>query len=121
VDQSINYQTQRFEDEIQAVDVVLDTVGGDTLLRSYGVLRPGGRLVTIVEQPSTDEAERRGIHVYLAFAQPSIEYLTRIAEFVDAGRARVFVSRTFPLEEAQAALDLSRAGEAWGKLVLTVG
>jgi NADPH:quinone reductase-like Zn-dependent oxidoreductase len=120
VDQVINYQEQRFEEVVDQVDVVLDTVGGEVLQRSYESLKPGGRLITLVGQPSEEEAGRRGIQAFGQFTQPTTDHLTKIAELIDAGRLKVFISRSFPLEEAQAALEFSQQRNLTGKTVLIV-
>jgi NADPH:quinone reductase-like Zn-dependent oxidoreductase len=119
VDQYINYQEQRFEEVVRDVDVVLDTVGGDSVERAYAVLKPGGRLVTTAAQPSQEEAPH-DIRVYGAFTQPTVNHLAMMAELIDTGKVKVFVSRIFPMEEAQAALALAQQRETPGKVVCTI-
>ena len=68
VDQAINYATTRFEDVVSDVDVVLDTVGGDTQERSWSVLKPGGILVSSVQPPSEEEAQAHGVRQHFIFA-----------------------------------------------------
>jgi len=101
--------------------VVLDFIGGEFLERSYSVLKPGGRYVTaLMMQTPQEEAEKRGITSVGLGAQARAEILTQVAEMIDAGKLKVFVNRTFPLEEAQAALDYRFITKAPGKIVLTV-
>jgi NADPH:quinone reductase-like Zn-dependent oxidoreductase len=119
VDQYINYQEQRFEEVVRDVDVVLDTVGGDSVERAYAVLKPGGRLVTTAAQPPQEEAPH-DIRVYGAFTQPTVNHLAMMAELIDTGKVKVFVSRIFPMEEAQAALALAQQRETPGKVVCTI-
>ncbi len=59
-DEVIDYRAERFEERVRGVDAVFDTVGGDTLRRSWGVLRPGGRLVTIAASEEGAADERPG-------------------------------------------------------------
>jgi NADPH:quinone reductase-like Zn-dependent oxidoreductase len=65
----IDYAKVHFEDEVSDVNVVLDTIGGSTLERSYGVLR-GGTLVSIVELPSAEKAKAQGIKVSSSSSSP---------------------------------------------------
>lgn len=120
VDQVINAQEQQFEDVVRDVDVVLHLVMGGNLELAYTVLKPGGRFVTTVGQPSQEEAERRGIRASGALTQPTVDHLTTVAERIDAGKLKVFVNRTFPLDEAQAALEYRQTGTTHGKVVLVV-
>jgi NADPH:quinone reductase-like Zn-dependent oxidoreductase len=100
-DEAIDYRAQSFEDAVTGVDVVFDTVGGDTLARSWGVLRPGGRMVTT----AADAEHTREQRVKDAFfiVEPNREQLTRISRMIDAGKLRVFVGAAFPLQEASQA------------------
>jgi len=86
--------------------------------------KPGGRLVTSAAQISPEEAEVQaeslGVRVSNVMTQPNVDQLTKLAEQIDAGKVKVYVDSTFPLEEAQAALDLLIAGHRTGKIVLTV-
>lgn len=120
VDQFINSQTERFEEVAGNVDIVLNYAGGDLLERVYNTLQTGGRYVTTGEQPPQDEAERRGIRTFAVFTQPSIDNLTKLAEVIDAGKLKVHVNRSFPLDEAQAALEYRQTATEPGKVVLTV-
>jgi NADPH:quinone reductase-like Zn-dependent oxidoreductase len=124
VDEHINHQEQPFEEGVRDVDVVIDTVGGDLPQRSYGVLKEGGRLVTTAARLSPEEvqaqADSRGIHASGVMTMPNAEQLAQLAEQIDAGKVKVFVDSTFPVEEAQTALDLLATGHHTGKIVLTV-
>jgi len=100
-DQVIDYRARSFEDAVTGVDVVFDTVGGDTLARSWGVLRLGGRMVTT----AADAEHTREQRVKDAFfiVEPNREQLMRISRMIDAGKLRVFVGAAFPLQEASQA------------------
>jgi NADPH:quinone reductase-like Zn-dependent oxidoreductase len=111
---------ERFEDVVGHVDVVLDLVGRDLVERSFDVLRPGGRYVTTVGEPSQEEAKRRGIEAHTTFTQPTVEELDQIAELIDAGKLTVFVGRTFPLEEINAAMEYKEEGVTPGKVGIVV-
>jgi NADPH:quinone reductase-like Zn-dependent oxidoreductase len=121
IDRFINAEKERFEDVVKDVDVVLDFVGGDSLERSYAVLRPGGRYVTaVIMQTPQEEAERRGIGSMSLATRPDAGTLVKLTELIDAGKLKVFVNRTFPLVDVQAALDFRLKTAAPGKIVLTM-
>jgi NADPH:quinone reductase-like Zn-dependent oxidoreductase len=121
IDRFIDVKSERFEDIVKDVDVVLDYIGGEFLERSYSVLKPGGRYVTaLMMQTPQEEAEKRGIHSTGFGAQPRAELLAQIADLVDAGKLKVFVNRTFPLKDAQTAMEYRLSTKAPGKVVLTV-
>lgn len=120
VDETIDYQKKRFEEIVQDVDVVFDTIGGETQERSWKVLNKGGILVSIVQPPSTDLAAKYGVRAEFISMQPSSLVLTEIAKLVDAGRIRTAVENVLPLAEARRAHELSEKGHIRGKLVLTV-
>lgn len=92
----IDYRS-RFEDQVNDVDVVIDTVGGQTLARSWQVLRPGGILVGIADEPSAEDADRHGVRAVYFVVEPHREQLTEIAKLVDAGALRPMPGPVFPL------------------------
>jgi NADPH:quinone reductase-like Zn-dependent oxidoreductase len=118
-DEAIDYKTSRFEKEVGDVDVVFDTVGGETLKRSWGVLKPGGRMVTI----ASDSAGTADPRVKDAFfiVEPNQKQLIEIARQLDAGYLRAFVKATVALNEASPVYSgaLRDKGEH-GKIVITV-
>ncbi len=118
-DQVINADSERFEEVVDTVDVVLDLVRGEYVERSFTLLKPGGRYVTTANMLPEDAGQERGIVATGTFTQPSVEELTKLAQEIDAGRVKVFVQRTFPLEEAQTALFYTPEDGAPGKVVVT--
>lgn len=119
-DEVIDYTAARFEQVIEAVDVVFDTVGGETLERSYTVVKPGGILVTIAEQPDPAKANNYNIQAVRLGVQPNPAELAQITEQIEAGKLIPIINRTFPLKEARQALELSLSGHARGKIILKV-
>ncbi len=102
-------------------DVVIDTVSGETLNRSYELLRPGGRLVTLQTPPDQQRAAERRITAIFFVVTADTAALTELAALVDAGTLRVTVAATFPLSDARTAYASgARTGRAPGKTVLTV-
>ena len=120
VDQVIDYDTERFEEVIQPVDVVLDTMGGDTQARSCKVLKRGGILVSIASPPSAETAAAQGVRQAFVFTQPNAAELTEIAQLADADKLKVIVETVLPLSDATRGQELSQRGHTRGKIVLRV-
>lgn len=119
-DQVIDYTTTDFARVVKDVDVVLDTVGGEALERSFDVLRPGGWLVTIAEPLAPSQVSARQVHATYFLVEPDRGDLTSIAALATAERLRPIVSRVLPLHDAQTAYQQGLAGHNRGKTVLTV-
>ncbi|MGW3035818.1 NADP-dependent oxidoreductase [Streptomyces sp. NPDC001178] len=123
VDEAIDYRETDFTEAVKDVDVVLDTIGGDTSTNSLRVLRPGGIVVSILPVGSKDfyeEAERLGVRALRMLVDASHSGLKAIAELVEAGKLRPAIAGTFPLADAAEAHRLGDTGRTTGKLVLTV-
>ena len=116
----IDYAKARFEDEVSDVNVVFDTIGGGTLERSYGVLRQGGTLVSIVEPPSAEKAKARGIKGEFFIVEPNRTQLEEIGRLIDSGHLRAFVDTVLPLEQARQAFEQGLKGHSRGKIVLRI-
>lgn len=119
-DEVLDYTAKPFETVVKDVDVVLDTMGGETQERSWGVLKQGGILVSIVEPPPEGAGAQHNVRAAFHFLDPNAGQLTRIAELVDSGKVRVVVDTILPLSEARKAHELSEMGHARGKIVLKV-
>jgi NADPH:quinone reductase-like Zn-dependent oxidoreductase len=117
-DEVIDYTSTRFEDVVHDVDVVFDTIGGDTQQRSWKVLKKGGIMVSTLTTPSQEEATAhgaRGIHI---FVQPNSNQLKEIAWLVESGKFKSLLEVVLPLSEARKAHELSQTGHTRGKIVL---
>ena len=119
-DVATDYTKQKFEDVAKDVDVVLDSVGKDTLARSYGVLRKGGFIVSIVARLDQTELDKHGIHGATLSVDPNSDELAEIGKLIDQGKIKVVVSQTFPLSEAKKAQEQVATGHTRGKIVLKV-
>ncbi len=117
-EQVIDYRTSRFEDSAQGVDVVFDTVGGETLDRSWAVLNSNGRVVTT----ASTAAQSADVRVQRAFfiVEPNQKQLAEVAALLDAGRLRTVVGKVIPLSQAPAAYAGSLPRPDRGKLVVAV-
>ena len=117
----IDYTSTRFEDVIHGVDLVFDTVGGDTLQRSWQVIKPGGVLVSIVgPPPPADMTEGHDARFVWFIVEPNREQLIQIGALIDAGRVRPVIDTVFPLSEARQAYEQAAKGHTRGKIVLRV-
>jgi NADPH:quinone reductase-like Zn-dependent oxidoreductase len=119
-DETIDYNTTRFEDVVRDVDVVLDTITGETMERSWPVLKRGGMLISILEPPSPAKAAAHGVRQAHVFVQPNGAQLTEMAALVDSGKLKVTIQTVLPLAEARQAHELSQTGHTRGKIVLRV-
>ena len=119
-DEVIDYTRARFDEEVSGLDAVLDTVGGETLERSWGVLRQGGALVTIVDDAPEAKATEYGVRAVSMLVEPSRPQLIEIARLVDQGAVRPVVKQVFPLSDARTAYEKGLAGHGTGKTVLKV-
>jgi NADPH:quinone reductase-like Zn-dependent oxidoreductase len=117
-DKVIDYGAARFEDVICDVDVVFDVVGGDTLERSWKVLKPGGKLITIAGSAKTSSNPRSRDAFMLV--RTDRKQLIEIAGKIDAGELRVFLEAVYPLEDAREAYARAEAGKMHGKIALSV-
>ncbi|MEV8089421.1 NADP-dependent oxidoreductase [Streptomyces nigra] len=122
-DEVIDYRETDFTEAVKDVDVVLDTLGGETAVRSLRVLRPGGVVVSIIPVGSDEfpqEAERLGVRAVRMLVDADRADLRSLVELIEQGRLRATIERTFPLSAAAEAHALGEEGRTTGKLVLTV-
>ena len=120
VDQPIDYTTTKFEDVVKDVDVVLNAVRGDTLARSYGVVKKGGIIVSITGQPDPGELEKHGIRGAGLSAHPDAKVLEELAKLIDAGKITPIVSAVMPLVDVAKAQEQIASRHTRGKIVLKI-
>ena len=116
----IDYKSQNFEDLLHDYDSVFDTVGGQTYKRSFKVLKKGGIIVSMLEQPNSELMNQYNIKAIFQFTQADRERLTKLAKWVDQNNIKVNVDRTFSLAEAADALDYQKDVHPRGKVVLAI-
>jgi len=138
-----DYQTQRFEDVMKEPDLVFDTQGGEILLRSIAITRPGGAVITIggIPTPRVMQewglarwkqwlaafmtrkaralAEQRGVRFDYHFMSPSGAQLAAIGHLLEKKVIVPVVDKVFPLDQAREAMAYAEAGHAVGKVVIT--
>ncbi len=117
-DEIIDYEKQSFENQLQNFDAVYDTVGGDTYVRSYKVLKPNGVIVSMLEQPKEELTKKYGVRAVGQFTGVNNARLSKLAEFVDKRAIKVFIDKIYPLEQTREALAYLQKGFPRGKVVL---
>jgi alcohol dehydrogenase len=143
---AIDYRSERFEEVAKDCDVVLDSAGGDTLVRCFECVKPGGVVVSINSStPSPAFARNWGLSPFLVFAirvlsrkvtaaarehharyeyffvRADGEQLKEITRLVESGAIKPVVDKVFSLEQVRDALAYSESGRATGKVVVKVG
>ena len=118
-EKSVDYGNGPLEKEIKNADIVIDTVGGETLEKSYGLLKKGGVLVTMAGTISEEKAKAHGVKALGSRRGPP-EKLKMIGEMAAAKTLRAEIGKIFPLAEAGAAQDLSQTRHGRGRIILKV-
>ena len=118
-DHVIDYRQEDFS-ELKDLDVVFDTIGGETQANSWKTLKKGGRLVSITDNPDEAIAAQHGVSASFCFVQPNREQLEKLAEFADAGQLKVSIDSEFSLEQVAEAHERSETGRAQGKIIINV-
>src|SRR6184192_1738749 len=119
-DVSVDYTKQKFEDMAKDVDVVLDSVGKDTLARSYGVVKKGGFIATLVARLDQAELDKHGIRGASIAVKPNGAQLAEIAKLIDQKKIKPIVSEVLPLTDAVKAQEQAATHHTRGKIVLKV-
>jgi NADPH:quinone reductase-like Zn-dependent oxidoreductase len=120
VDQAIDYTKTKFEDVVKDVDLVLNCARADALGRSYGVVKKGGTIVSITDEPDQSECAKRGLTCSRMGAQPKSEVLEELTKLIEAGKMKPVVSQTFPLADASKAHQQIETRHTVGKIILKV-
>ncbi|MEN2467785.1 NADP-dependent oxidoreductase [Ornithinibacillus sp. JPR2-1] len=122
VDQFINYKEQDFSDVLSDYDIVLDTMGGEIMDKSFDVLKEGGKLVSIAGTPSEERAKEKGIKAGSYWLNPSGKQLSEIADLMERGIVKSIIGHVMPFTEAglKEAHQLSETHHAKGKIVIKI-
>jgi NADPH:quinone reductase-like Zn-dependent oxidoreductase len=119
-DVAVDYTKTKFEDVAKDVDAVLDPVGKETLARSYGVIRKGGIIMSLVARPDPAELQKHGIRGPGISVHPDANDLTEIAQLIDAGKIKPIVTQVLPLSDAVKAQQQAATHHTRGKVVLRI-
>ena len=120
-DEVLDYHNTVLRDVVGDLDVVFDTIGGDTQAASWALLKKGGILVSIVSPPSEELAQAHGVRKAFVFIDPNAAILAEVATLVDAGAIRPLIGAEFALSDIAKAHALSETGRAQGKIAIYVG
>lgn len=119
-DVAVDYTKTKFEDVAKDVDAVLDPVGKDTLARSYGVVKKGGIVMSLVARPDPAELKKHGIRGTGIASHPDAADLTEIAQLIDTGKIKPMVTQVLPLTDAVKAQQQAATHHTRGKVVLRI-
>jgi NADPH:quinone reductase-like Zn-dependent oxidoreductase len=119
-DVPIDYTKTKFEEVAKDVDVVVDTVGRDTLARSYPIVKKGGIVTTIVSRPDQAQLDKYGIRGNSVWSHPDGNELAEITKLIEAGKIKPIVSQVFPLADAVKAAEQAETHHTRGKLVVKI-
>ena len=119
-DEVIDYRSQDFSTMLHDYDEVYDMVGGEANTKSYGILKPGGVIVSMVAAANEELVGQHQVHYVHQFSKVTTERLQRIAKLVDEGVLKAHVDRVFPLTEVADALEYLATGHPRGKVVLKI-
>jgi NADPH:quinone reductase-like Zn-dependent oxidoreductase len=117
----VDYKKERFEESVSEVDVVLDTIGGDTQQRSLRVLKPGGILVSVVSPVPETTQKHYGVRAAYFYVDVTTARLNKVTELFDSGKLVTDIGTVLPLEQARIAHEmLGGAPHKRGKIVLSI-
>jgi alcohol dehydrogenase len=143
-DEIINYKTEKFEEILKNYDAVFDTLGGEILEKSFGVIKDGGKIVSVSGLPNARFGKEYGsgffktllfsaashkltllekehnVQYTFLFMKPSGEQLRIIANFIETGKIKPIIDRVFPFKDAQKAMEYTESGRAKGKIILKI-
>jgi len=143
-DEIINYKTEKFEDILKDYDAVFDTLGGKILEKSFEVVKEGGKIVSVSGLPNARFAKENGLGLFktllfssasnkltalekkhnvqytFLFMKPSGDQLRIISNFIESGKIKPVIDRTFAFKDAQKAMEYAEAGRAKGKIIVKI-
>ncbi len=122
-DQHIDYTTEKFYEMRSDIDVVLDTIGGETRERSIDVVKNGGTIVTIIPplpEGLEEKARQRGVNLSLQIGQGSKEGMEALAELLRTGALKAHVSAVYPFSQMADAHTAIESKRTVGKIVVEI-
>ena len=143
-DEIINYKTEKFEDMLKNYDAVFDTLGGESLEKSFNILKDGGKIVSVSGLPNARFAKEYGsgffktllfslatkklaalekkhnVQYTFLFMEPSGEQLRILANYIETGKIKPVIDKVFPFGDAQKAMEYAESGRAKGKIILKI-
>ncbi|MEH7148491.1 NADP-dependent oxidoreductase [Priestia megaterium] len=143
-DEIINYKTEKFEEILKNYDAVFDTLGDEILEKSFGIIKDGGKLVSVSGLPNarfgkeygsgffktllfsaashklTGLEKKHNVQYTFLFMKPSGEQLRIIANFIETGKIKPIIDKVFSFKDAQKAMEYAESGRVKGKIILKI-
>ena len=119
-DQAVDYTKGPLKEQIEPVDLLIDTIGGDVQTNSWPLIKKGGLLVAVTEQPNQDKAQEYGVKGEFVFIEPSSRILRELNTLVEAKQLMPLIEHRFPLEHIAKAHLQSQSGRTRGKIIIDV-
>lgn len=119
-DEVIDYKKSDFTNIVKGYDAVLDTIGGDVGLNSYKVLKTGGKLLSLWNQPDEELMKVNQVEAIYQFTSPSSEKLKAVAELADSGKIKIVIDKTYSFEQTADALEHVVSGHPRGKIIVSL-
>lgn len=120
-DEVIDYRSRSFVEQISSkVDVAFDTIGGAVYTQSFEVLKPGGRLVSLLVQPNVELAQKYQVRAEYLFVSPNAPQLKEMARLFEQGKVKPPVVQEMSLDQAPRAIEEIKKGHTQGKIVLKI-
>lgn len=119
-DEAIDYNAAPLNEQIDLVDLVVDTMGGDVQNHSWALIKEGGMLVSVVEQPNEAQAKQHQVRSAFVFIEPSSRILNELNRLVEQGQLMPFIEHQFSLEQIVEAHQQSQSGRTRGKIIVKV-
>lgn len=119
-DEVIDYEVQQFEDMLKDYDAVYDTIGGDTYLRSFKILKPGGKIISMNEQPNKELAAKHQVTALHLSADVNTESLGKVRDLVERSVIKPQIAKIFPLDQAAEAFRCLETEHPQGKVVISI-
>lgn len=117
----IDYTTDAFDEQLSDYDLVFDMLGGETMARSFTVLKPGGTMISIKGQDTENLATKFGVHFEWFLMEPDGAMLGELGTLIDSGAVQPVIGNTFTMEQTAAAYEELANGHSVGKIVVTIG
>lgn len=119
-DETIDYRTQDFSEILEDFDAVFDTVGKSTWEKSFQVLKKGGVIVSMLGQPEGETLQKKRITAIGQGTQTNTDHLDKLKSYVEEGKVKVYLDKTFPLDQIKQAFDYFQTHSHKGKVVIKI-
>ena len=119
-DEVIDYQSGKFEEKLKGYEAVFDTTGGDAYKKSFQIMKEGGVIVSMIEQPDAEMMAKHKVIALNQYTQPNADQLAKLASLINDGIVKPHVDKSFSMEQAKEAFAYQQTGHPQGKVVITI-